>query len=116
MPNRKSIFDHPKEVHDTARELIQRDVYLNQTAMIEAALETGLFEQEEIVDSSEPVYLGKICGWWAVSEFLADQLLRVGETVLSNSYGVWWGRRCGGNEIILDGTIQVIVANIYESV
>lgn len=50
----------------------------------------------------------EIFEWWAVTKWLADELMEIGEPVLVNDYGNWWGRTCTGQAIILDGTIQQI--------
>ena len=50
-----------------------------------------------------------IMEWWAVTEWLANHLIDIGEPVLDSDYGVWWGRTCSGQAIDMDGTIQRIV-------
>ena len=45
---------------------------------------------------------------WAVTEWLAKELLDIGECVLDNVYGYWWGRQCSGQAIKMDGTLQEI--------
>lgn len=56
----------------------------------------------------------EIYEWWAVAEWLAKDLISIGEPVLVNDYGQWWGRTCTGQAIILDGTMQKI-AKKYQS-
>ena len=50
----------------------------------------------------------EIFEWWLVSNWLATQLLKQGEPILTTAYGSYWGRTCTGQSIILDGTIQKI--------
>jgi hypothetical protein len=48
--------------------------------------------------------------WWLVSEWLCGQFRDIGEVVIDNEYGCWWGRTCSGQVIIMDGTLQRIAA------
>jgi len=60
-------------------------------------------------DNAEPA---EVYEWWAVTEYLAEKLEEIGEPVLSNSYGHWWGRTCTGQAMIMDGTLQRVAAAI----
>lgn len=51
-----------------------------------------------------------IMEWYRVTEWLADELEIIGEPVLSNEYGDWWGRCATGQGLIMDGTLQQIAA------
>lgn len=42
--------------------------------------------------------------WWLVDSWLAGQLSEMGEVILDNDYGTWWGRCCTGQSISLDST------------
>jgi len=46
--------------------------------------------------------------WFLVTSWLADRLEAIGEPVLRNDYGDWWGRTCCGQRIALDPTFWVI--------
>lgn len=48
--------------------------------------------------------------WWRVTEWLARQLKGIGEVVLDNNFGTWWGRTCIGQGLIMDGTLQRVAA------
>ena len=50
----------------------------------------------------------EIYEWWAITEWLADNLSSLGQPILKNEYGQWWGRLCTGQAIILDGIMQKI--------
>jgi hypothetical protein len=50
----------------------------------------------------------EIFEWWAVSNWLSIRLAEIGQPILNNAYGQWWGRTCSGQAIILDGTLQKI--------
>lgn len=50
--------------------------------------------------------------YWRVSGWLADDLTAIGQPVLKNSYGCWWGRTCTGQPMILDSTIQCIAERL----
>jgi hypothetical protein len=46
--------------------------------------------------------------WWRVTEWLAKGLDELGEIILENDYGYWWGRGCTGQQMIMDGTLQEV--------
>ena len=50
--------------------------------------------------------------WWLVSGDLARDLAEIGEPIIDNGYGTWWGRTCSGQSIMLDGTLQAAAALI----
>lgn len=58
-----------------------------------------------VTDHAEPA---EIFEWWAVTEWLAEELRAIGQPVLDNAYGYWWGRTCTGQGILMDGTLQAI--------
>lgn len=49
--------------------------------------------------------------WWRVDDWLAGQLKKIGEPVLDNDCGYWWGRTCTGQAMIMDGTLQNVAAS-----
>lgn len=53
--------------------------------------------------------------WWRCSEWLARQLNKVGECVLDNNYGYWWGRGCTGQSMMMDGTLQKVAALMVDN-
>lgn len=50
--------------------------------------------------------------WWRVTSWLCKELRAIGEIVIDNDYGCWWGRTCTGQGYIMDGTLQRIAANV----
>lgn len=50
--------------------------------------------------------------WWPVSHWLCAELREIGQPIIDNSYGWWWGRTCSGQAILADGTLQQIARNI----
>lgn len=63
--------------------------------------------REIVQDNAEPA---EIFEWWLVESGLAEGLRQIGEPVLDNGYGTWWGRTCTGQAILSDGTIQRVAA------
>lgn len=49
-----------------------------------------------------------IYSWWLVTGHLADELEAIGEPMIRNDYGDWWGRTVLGQEISADGTKRVV--------
>jgi hypothetical protein len=47
----------------------------------------------------------EIYEWWAVTPYLAERLSEVGQPILDNDFGKWWGRTCTGQAIYADGVI-----------
>lgn len=61
--------------------------------------------RQNVRDNAEDA---EIYEWWRVNEWLARNLKDIGECVLDNDYGYWWGRCCTGQGLIMDGTLQKI--------
>jgi hypothetical protein len=53
--------------------------------------------------------------WWLVTDFFAHHLDAIGEPVLINDYGNWWGHTCTGQSVMLHGTLQVIARRLLRS-
>lgn len=60
-----------------------------------------------VTNNAEPA---EVYEWWLVSGHLCRHLRDIGEVVLDNDYGRWWGRTCTGQELIMDGTLQKVAA------
>lgn len=58
-----------------------------------------------VQDNAEPA---EIFEWWRVTGWLAPNLQEIGEPVLSNAYGDWWGRCTTGQGYLMDGTLQAV--------
>ena len=58
----------------------------------------------ENADAAEPYE------WWRVTSWLCRELSDIGEVVIDNSYGCWWGRCATGQGLIMDGVLQKIAA------
>lgn len=50
--------------------------------------------------------------WWVVDSWLCGKLLELGEVVIDNDYGCWWGRTCSGQSISCDGTFYRLFENM----
>lgn len=57
-------------------------------------------------DITEP----EVLEWYAITSWLAGELQGIGEIVIGNGYGYFWGRTCSGQSMLLDGTLQKIAA------
>jgi hypothetical protein len=98
-----------------AQQIIARDVYDNHSYFVRKMLVIGMFTRADIfnrIDSQACEQL--IQEWWRVSEWLGDELRAIGQPVLSNEHGLWWGRTQTGQPIISDGTIQEIVLAVQK--
>jgi hypothetical protein len=54
----------------------------------------------------------EIYEWRRVSKFLGKELATQGEPVLDNDFGVWWGRTCTGQSVLLDGVLQAVARSL----
>lgn len=70
----------------------------------------GLDDWREKVRDNAWDHQAEVYEWWRVTKWLADNLESIGECVLDNNYGTWWGRTCTGQGLIMDGTLQQIAA------
>jgi hypothetical protein len=52
--------------------------------------------------------------WWRVDTWLCEQLKSIGEVVLDNGYGKWWGRCTTGQNYLMDGVLQRIADQYLE--
>lgn len=73
---------------------------------------TGLWDDETVDglrdlvrDFAEP---NEVYEWWAITGDLCEALREIGEPVIDNDYGYWWGRTCSGQMILADGTLQKV--------
>ena len=78
-------------------------------------------EEEEWLDelrdiirvNAEPA---EVCEWWLVTERMAEDLKAIGEVVLDNAYGYWWGRCASGQSIMLDQTMYKVAKHLQERI
>jgi hypothetical protein len=109
------------------RDFVGREVYHNESMLVEELLEDGKFQYEDIenyyIDPKEYADHGynsaqefedsgeninEIYEWWRVSDWLLGRLAKKGEPILRTDYGDYWGRTCTGQAILLDGVIEEI--------
>lgn len=67
--------------------------------------------RQAVSDCAEPA---EPYEWWRVSGWLCRQLRDIGEVVIDNDYGYWWGRTCTGQAMIMDGTLQAVARRHLE--
>lgn len=65
--------------------------------------------REEYSSAEDCERIQEIYEWWVVSNYMLRKLKELGEPVLSNDYGNWWGRTGTGQAIKLDCTIDKIL-------
>lgn len=53
--------------------------------------------------------------WWRVSPWLVRKLRELGEIVIENGYGCWWGRGCTGQSMLMDGTLQQVALRVVDA-
>jgi len=76
-------------------------------------LNTGAVDGlEDWRDAARETGPREVYEWWLVTGYLAQELEDIGEPVLDNGFGRWWGRTCTGQSLLLDGTFQRIARRI----
>ena len=65
--------------------------------------------QDAVRDNAKPA---EVLEWWRVSDWLCRQLRTIGEPVIDNGYGYWWGRTTSGQGLIMDGVLQSVARNV----
>lgn len=53
--------------------------------------------------------------WWRVTGWLCQRLCDIGEIVIDNDFGCWWGRTCTGQSMLMDGTLQQVAYNSLDA-
>ncbi len=64
-----------------------------------------------VCDNDEPA---EILEWWLITPWLCRHLREIGECVIDNDYGYWWGRQCSGQSIKLDPTFYRIAETMID--
>lgn len=110
-------------------QFVANNVYYCQSILVDGLLQEGVFNFEDIENFYIPYEQAKIDGlidedvkeeeydpeaqeiyeWWLVSDWMLRKLRKLGEPILSNDYGDWWGRCCTGQAIKLDIVIDRII-------
>ena len=90
-------------------EKVLNEVWANQTSLIEECFEYGVFDYDEVQNVTEDT---EIFSWFLVSDFLANELIELGEPVLSNELGNWWGRTRYGIPLENDPVLKKINAKL----
>ena len=102
-----------------AQKMVEREVLLCQTSLVEKLLEVNLVDWEDIQNAyygeEEPEQfdeLKEVFSWWLVSAWLASKLVEALEPVLLSEYGTWWGRTTCGSAIYQDDVIKRIAESV----
>ena len=90
------------------------DDIINYAKTREQLLDEG-YTDRQINDGDINEGYQDIFEWWAVGEWMKDQLLEQGEPVLENDYGTWWGRTTTGQAIALDSVIETIYTKLHNN-
>lgn len=117
-----------KPTQEELRDFVSREVYINQTMLVNELLEKDIFnypadiynltktdkqlKDEGYEDIEEARNNGEdmqeIFEWWICSDWLIERLEEKGEPILKTDNGDWWGRTCTGQAILLDSVIEEI--------
>ena len=105
----KSVFQcHSYLIHDLLeKNIFHHDDILNLYKSEQELLDEG-FNMNEI-KAGECDDVKEVYEWWAIDNWLTEEFEKMGEVLLKNEYGSWWGRQATGQMIIMDGTFQRLV-------
>jgi hypothetical protein len=92
----------------TAKELVEKYVYRNQTLIVEALVDLDLITEDTINYYDSDGEPSNIQEWWLVEERLLYELEKKGYPILKCEYGEWWGRCTTGQKLVDDWVIQKI--------
>jgi hypothetical protein len=56
----------------------------------------------------------EIFEWWVVTPYVARRLCQMGQPMLENDFGTWWGRTCTGQAIYIDDVITRLLRDGFE--
>jgi hypothetical protein len=103
---------HEREKQKKTEELVNKEIYTNQTVVVDALLKHDFFttdEMEGMVEKEQEIY-----EWWLVTERLANCLEEKGEIILFlDGLDRWWGRTMCGQSLYMDSVLQKIAEEIY---
>lgn len=100
-----AILDVDDEPEERAKleQMADGDLRRNIVGLMNNEYLGGLEDWREAVRQNAGAQ--EIYEWWPVEDsYLAEQLKEIGEPILDNNYGTWWGRTCTGQCIELDPT------------
>lgn len=83
---------------------------LDRTALVTADAADDLEALREACREHTQENPAEVFEWWRVSEWLCKELRAIGEVVIDNDYGCWWGRCTTGQGWIMDGVLQRVAA------
>lgn len=63
------------------------------------------YHEDEEQDHEFEARMNEVLEWWLCDEWFLEKLEEMGEPILTNDYGKWWGRTCSGQAILLDSII-----------
>lgn len=103
---------------------VANEVYVCQSTLVGKLLQEGVFSFDDIVNlyktpdelrdegyTEAEIEAGEsdwkeVMEWWLVSDYMIRKLKEIGEPVLENDYGEWWGRQCSGQAVKMDYVID----------
>lgn len=114
--------DNTKQI---VKNLINSDVYVNQSSLIDDLLTVGYefsnhvmgYENVTNLDVEDEENPGEyvaqeIFEWWSVSQYLADELEKVGAPVINSDMGNWYGRTETGQSLEFDHYLNQVAHSI----
>jgi hypothetical protein len=111
-------MNEKNEIEQWAERIIDQEVWCCDSSLIEDLMRQEVHgfslddvanlypDPGETADDSDPESPQEVMQWFRVDCQLARDLESIGEPVLVNDYGCWWGRTCCGQALSLDGTFQ----------
>ena len=94
-------------------QMVNRQEYKEYMEWLTVAVETNpalekMLEHSQYSEGQYP----QIFEWLAIDEHFANLLREERECILDNDYGLWWGRKCSGQAVCMDGVIHDICVKI----
>lgn len=119
-------------LHDNAEfnAFVNREVLYCQSSLVDDLLKNDALDHEFSWDNVSNLYYvdpddaedgyeedenaREIFEWWLCTTWFIEELEKIGECILRNDYGTWWGRTTTGQSITLDWAPQKVWTDLQE--
>ena len=122
MEIKQVIKETESQRQDRNKRIVDKFIYLCQSSLVDYLLGKEIFSYDDIEnqyysfkeakegnmindDVKEEDYEAidkEILEWWLCEDWFLEKLKEMGQPILENDYGTWWGRCTSGQAICLD--------------
>ena len=108
-------WDNVTNLYDDSTEAVE-EYLMHQSGLEAVAWHELPFDEREALAREhgfepEPQ---EVYEWWVVTSYVAECLSQIGQPILENDFGTWWGRTCSGQAIYMDHVIRKLLRDGFE--